>query len=227
MNLVIKTLTNYLYQQLTEFPFHNLSLLNRKNASIGGTCFDHALKLKQTLQVDGFNAGLHEAEVCLTGEKSHRLVRVDVEGNTIFLDTGTGWPTAYAIRLERVVRSYKLADIQFKVIPYKKHILIQRFNGNHWQNMNRIPIEKQEESIILDKFNNRYTQELPFSNELRLCWLEGRMFNRIVGNQFYTYEHAECVKQVTVTPVHILKRVEKTVFPELVDDLELFMKGYN
>jgi len=51
MNPSIKTLTDFLHDQLSRFPFHNLNLLNGVSASVGGTCFDHALELKKTLEI--------------------------------------------------------------------------------------------------------------------------------------------------------------------------------
>lgn len=226
MSLIIETLTNHIYQQLMNFPFHNLNLLNGTNASIGGTCFDHALRLKQSLQLDGFTAKLHEAEVCMTGEKTHRLVRVDAEGDIIYLDTGTGWPTGYVIPLDGAEKNYEIAGIKFKSILHERHILVQRYNGNNWLNMNRIPIEEQDEVSILDKFNDRYSKDLPFSNELRLCWFDGQKFNRIAGNQLSIYRERKNVEHINITLAEILKIIEKTTFSELMPDLEKYAEKY-
>ncbi|MEY8243319.1 MAG: arylamine N-acetyltransferase [Gammaproteobacteria bacterium] len=227
MNLITETLTNQLHRQLTEFPFHNLNLLNGVTAPVGGTCFDHALKLKYSLQLDGFSAKLHEAEVCITGEMTHRLVKVEVDGSNIFLDTGTGWPTCYVIALDACEQSYEIAGVKFQIVPQKRHILVRRYNGDKWLDMNRIPVEEQDETGILGRFNGRYKQKLPFSNELRLCWLDGQKFYRIAGNQLLTYELGKCVEQNNITPLEILRRIEKTVFPELIPDLEKYLEKYS
>lgn len=226
MSLIIETLTNHLYQQLRDFPFHNLTLLNGTNASIGGTCFDHALRLKQSLQLDGFTASLHEAEVCMTEEKTHRLVRVDVEGDVIYLDTGTGWPTGYVISLDDTEKNHEIAGIKFKSSLHERHVLVQRYNGHSWLNMNRISIEEQDEVAILDKFNDRYSKDLPFSNELRLCWFDGQKFNRIAGNQLSIYGEGKHVEHINMTPAEILKTIEKTTFSELMPDLEKYAEKY-
>lgn len=224
MSLIINALTNHLQQQLTKFPFHNLNLLNGRNAIVGGTCFDHALTLKHSLEQDGYIAKLHEAEVCMTGQKTHRLVRVEVDGANVYLDTGSGWPTSYVIGLEASTQSYEIAGVKFKIVPHGNHILVQRFNGHNWLDMNRISIEAQEETAILGKFDDRYNQKLPFNNELRLCWLDGRKFNRIAGDQLFTYETGKGVVQISISPLEMLRCIEKTVFPGLIPDLQIYVE---
>lgn len=224
MSLIINALTNHLQQQLTKFPFHNLNLLNDRNAVVGGTCFDHALTLKHSLEQDGYIAKLHEAEVCMTGQKTHRLVRVEVDGTNVYLDTGSGWPTNYVMGLDSSTQSYEIAGIKFKITPYGNYILVQRFNGRNWLDMNRISVEEQEERTILGKFDDRYNQNLPFNNELRLCWLDGRKFNRIAGDQLFTYEAGKGVVQISISPLEMLRCIEKTVFPELIPDLQIYVE---
>lgn len=227
MSVIFEKLINHVYQQLTKFPFHNLNLLVGTSTSSGGTCFDHALRLKRSLLAEGFPAKIHEAEVCLTGEKTHRLVRVELEENIIFMDTGTGWPTCYLMPIEAIERSHEVAGIKFKIVPQERQILIQRHNGSGWLNMNCISIEEQDESAILDRYDIRYKQNLPFSDELRLSWLDGLKFNRIVGNHHFIYEANKDLKHFEVNSIELIRLVEKTVFPELTLELEKYLEQYS
>jgi arylamine N-acetyltransferase len=224
MNLPIKTLTDLLHSQLTKFPFHNLSLLNGTTAHIGGTCFDHALELKKSLEAEGFVARLHEAEVCMTGEVTHRLVNVIIGNQNIFLDTGSGWPTRFIIEQNLNESNHEIAGVNFQVTSQEKHILVRRHNGTRWLDMNRIYVAKQDEESILDKFNGRYKQTLPFSDELRLSWLEGQKFFRLSNDKLFVFESGKAVNQIKLAPVEILRRIEKTTFPGLIADLSKYLE---
>ena len=192
MDGVICTLTDYVKHQLTEYPFHNLNLLNGKPAATGGTCFDHAIRLKQTLLADGYVANLHEAVVCITGQLTHRLVKVCHGETNLFVDTGTGWPTCYAVRSNTTEQQFHhAAGVQFRITPQYQKMLIQRFTGSHWQDMNIIPVENQDEEQILTRFKARYSADLPFSNDLRFCWLDHDHFFRIVGDQLFIYREGK------------------------------------
>ena len=93
--------------------------------------------------------------------------------------------------------------------------------------MNRISVEEQNETEILARFNDRYKQKLPFSNELRLCWLKDHKFYRIAGKQFLTYEFGMCVRKNNITPLEVLRLVEKTRFAELIPDLRNYFEQYS
>jgi len=219
----INSLSDLLYDQLSSFPFHNLNLLNGTLSPIGGTCFDHALKLKELLEAKGFVAKLHEAEVCMTGEVTHRLVSVIIEDRIIYLDTGSGWPTGFIIDPKSSELQHQTAGVNFQLINNADHVLVRRFDGARWLDMNRIFLAKQDEDTILDKFKERYKQTLPFSSELRLSWLEGESFFRIANDTLSIFGRG-VEERITLTPIEILKRVEKTLFSELIPDLSRYLE---
>lgn len=225
MDQFVGSLKEHLIRQLSEFPFHNLKLLTGYDASIGGTCFDHALRLRRSLQEKGYFAKLHEAEVCMTGKLTHRLVKVTFQDKDYFVDTGTGFPTCYVAEPNSHTRNYDIAGVFFQVVSQKKIILIRRHNGEKWLNMSRISVEEQDEEAILRKFNKRYSENLPFSNELRMCWLEGKCFYRVVGMKLSVYESGRAVIQNSLSSFDLLRRIERTAFPELVINLQSYLEG--
>jgi len=213
-------------RQLECFPFHNLGQLLGKDTSNGGTCFDHALKLRRELVSKGFDATLHEAKVCLTGEKSHRLVRVEFNKKVCVLDSGSGWPTVYMGQEKESIQEYVTAGIRFKVITELDNLLIKRHDGRQWRDMNRISLPPQNQRDILDKFNNRYSQPLPYSNELRFCWLHDNRFHRIAGFNLSLYESGKHRQERTLTPTELSDYVH-CYFPELTPDLNLYLESIN
>ena len=212
-----------LTRQMSEYPFHNLELLTGKPSATGGTCFDQALKLRQTLNDAGINAHLHEVEVCMTGEKSHRLVRVENHGSTIFLDAGTGWPTVYTVDKSSSSQTlHEIAGIRFQVSVDSCQALIKRYDGTTWRNMSRISFSKQNEQQIMDKYKNRYIKPLPFSDELRFCWLKDGLFYRITGSQLSIYGSGKPVQSQIMSPKNLLSLIKQAAFSELTSDLEFY-----
>jgi len=215
-------------KQLHEFPFHNLALLLNKPVQNGGTCFDHALHLKAQLTGLGFDACLHEAFACITGELCHRIVKVNISGECYFLDTGSGLPTAYVIRTiaSAPIQHHSIAGVKFKIITNTDNILIKRQSDKGWLDMNKIPLTVQDEPTILTKFSDRYRQELPFKNELRICWLDGDIFFRIEGLQLSIFSPN---KAPLITPVNKdgIQHIVATNFPELEPALAQYLEGIN
>lgn len=213
-------------KQLHEFPFHNLALLLNKPVQNGGTCFDHALHLKKQLTALGFDACLHEAYACITGELCHRIVKVNISGECYFLDTGSGLPTAYVIStiVSAPIQYHCIAGVKFKIITNTDHILIKRKSSKSWLNMNKIPLAEQDESTIFAKFSDRYNQKLPFKNELRICWLDGDLFFRIEGLQLSIFS-ANKVPLVTQLNKDGIQRIVAANFPELVSALTQYLEG--
>jgi len=219
-------LLTLLRNQLQSFPFHNLAQLLNKETLNGGTCFDHALKLRSELIGRGFEATLHEAEVCLTGDKSHRLVRVVFRNEVFFLDTGSGWPTLYQARLSDVEHENTTAGIHFRILREQGDLLIKRYDGLKWRDMNRISVAKQNEESILAKFPNRYLKPLPYSNELRLSWLQNEQFHRVSGFNLALYQSGKPCQECRLTPSELISYVHAH-FPELTPDLSMYLKSIN
>ncbi|WP_461534729.1 arylamine N-acetyltransferase [Spongorhabdus nitratireducens] len=229
MNNLMSFLQRCLHEQMQVFPFHNLTLLNRQQAVVGGTCFDQALKLKDTLNQARLCSRLCEAEVCMTGELTHRLVRVDYQGSALFVDAGSGWPTVYVARPAAMNQEHqvlhKVAGIVFQIMADSEHILIKRHDGTQWRDMNRISLAEQDELDILAKYDSRYASPLPFSKELRLCWLENARFYRVAGNHIFVFETGKRTKCCAVSPQELIRQVSKTKFMRLVPDLERHFEG--
>jgi len=226
MNKLDCELRALITSQLESFPFHNLAQLLGKDIRNGGTCFDHALKLQSALVYKGFDATLHEAKVCLTGSKSHRLVRVEFEGKVYFLDSGSGWPTIYVAQSEGEVQEYVTAGIRFQLITELDNLLIKRHDGLKWRDMNRISLAPQNQRDILDKYSTRYNQSLPYSNELRFCWLHNNRFHRIAGFNLSLFESGKQLQESTLTLTELSDYVYG-YFPELIPDLNLYLKSIN
>ena len=215
-----------LRSQLESFPFHNLGQLLNKQPINGGTCFDHALKLRAELKRMGLKVKLHEAEVCLTGDKTHRLVRVDFENEVSFIDTGTGWPTVYQANTCGNEHEYIIAGIRFRIIDEQDKLLLQRYDGQKWLNMNRISLAPQNEEHILAKFPNRYLQQLPYSGDLRLSWLDNQKFHRIAGFNLSLFESGKSCRKQNLTQEELLNYVHD-YFPELTIDLKMYLESIN
>ncbi|MCK5855214.1 MAG: arylamine N-acetyltransferase [Sulfurovaceae bacterium] len=221
MQSTISIFESIINQQLTLFPFHNLGLLLKKTPEIGGTCFEQSLKLKQSLKEKGYTAYLHEAEVCLTGKKCHNLVRVEYQNSSFFLDAGSGWVTKFVSSPLLPVKKYKVAGVQFEVKPEKEWILIRRYNGKKWIDMNKIDLKQQNEQQILKKFDQRYNIVLPFQNELRFCWLDKVIFYRITGTTLSIYKKGEKAIKKSISKQQVIDLV-KSYFPLLTKDLEIY-----
>jgi arylamine N-acetyltransferase len=221
-----RQVSELLRAQLGSFPFHNLGQLLDKEPINGGTCFDHAIKLRSELNRMGLKAKLHEAEVCMTGDKTHRLVRVDIKNEVSFLDTGTGWPTVYQANVGGVGHQFITAGIRFRIIGELGKLLVQRHDGRKWRNMNRISLAPQNEELILAKLPNRYLQALPYSNELRFCWLHNHKFYRISGFNLSLYEPGGISEEKNLTPTELLGYVYD-FFPELTVDLKVYLESIN
>jgi arylamine N-acetyltransferase len=221
-----RQISELLRTQLESFPFHNLGQLLDKEPINGGTCFDHAIKLRSELNRMGLEAKLHEAEVCMTGDKTHRLVRVDIKNEVSFLDTGTGWPTVYQANVGEVGHQVITAGIRFRIIGELDKLLVQRHDGRKWRNMNRISLAAQNEELILAKLPNRYYQPLPYSNELRFCWLHNHKFHRISGFKLSLYEPGGNCQEKNLTPTELLGYVHD-FFPELTVDLKVYLESIN
>lgn len=215
-----------LIAQLESFPFHNLGQLLDKEPINGGTCFDHALKLRAELNRMGLEAKLHEAEVCMTGDKTHRLVRVISKNEVSFLDTGTGWPTVYQVNVDKIEHEYSIAGIRFRIIDELDKLLLQRYDGQQWRNMNRISLAPQNEELILAKLPNRYLQALPYNDELRICWLNNHKFHRIAGFNLSIYESGKNCQEQSLTQAELLNYVHD-YFPELTLDLKMYLESIN
>jgi len=160
----------------------------------------------------------------MTGGGSHRLVRVTFDDRDIFLDTGSGWPTCFTIEKDFNETNHKVAGVNFQVVNKGGHILVRRHNGDRWLDMNRIFLAKQDEATILNKFDRRYKQRLPFNDELRLSWLEEKRFFRLVNNILSVFESGMQEKRIKLTPEEILRRIEKTTFPGLIPDLSEYLE---
>ncbi|MFK5892668.1 MAG: arylamine N-acetyltransferase [Pseudomonadota bacterium] len=219
-----RQISELLITQLKSFPFHNLGQLLDKDPINGGTCFDHAIKLRSELNRMGFEARLHEAEVCMTNVKTHRLVRVNFSNNVSFLDTGTGWPTVYKANVGAVDHEFITAGIRFRIIEDQKKLLVQRYNGRQWRNMNRISLAPQNESLIFAKLPNRYLQPLPYSNELRFCWLHNNTFHRIAGFNLSLYVSGKNCQEQSLTTIELLNYIHN-FFPELTTDLKMYLES--
>ncbi|MBU2894968.1 arylamine N-acetyltransferase [Colwellia sp. D2M02] len=220
-----KTLLCTLRRQFETFPFHNLGQLLAKETCIGGTCFDQALKLKHDLIKLGYEASIHEAIVCLTGDKSHRLVKVENSKNISFLDAGSGWPTLYQAHSRQKQYISQVASIQFRITKKSNNLLIERYDEVSWREMNRISIIPQQEAVIIAKYKRRYLQPLPYDNELRFCWLEQQKFHRITGSTLRVFESNKETKRVNLSSTDIVKHVNN-FFPELVSDLSLYLERF-
>lgn len=219
-----KDLNNIMRSQLESFPFHNLGQLLGKKTPNGGTCFDHALKLRSKVKSLGIPATLHEAEVCLTGNLSHRLVRIETAGEVSFLDTGTGWPTVYEASLGQKLEEFEIASMRFRVISESNSVLVKRHDGLVWRDMNRIPLNLQNEESILKKFQERYRQPLPYSNELRISWLKGCRFYRISGANLTLFETGKAPQKSQLNSSELVNCVGSD-FPEMIPDLTDYLKS--
>jgi len=213
-----------LKNQLETFPFHNLGQLLGKKVINGGTCFDHALSLHSHIARMGLKATLHEAEVCMTGLNTHRLIRVESSDKVSFLDSGTGWPTIYQAHTCDIYREYTSAGIRFRIVKESNKLLVKRHDGRQWRDMNRIPLVAQNEEIILSKYPNRYLQQLPYSQELRFCWLMNEKFYRITGFCLAVYETGKNTQKYSLTPIELLSFVQSS-FPELISDLKIYLES--
>lgn len=223
MNKLRVELRCLLKHQLENFPFHNLGQLLGKLTINGGTCFDHALKLRAELLKRGINARLHEAEVCLTGEKSHRLVRVDSAEGTMFLDSGTGWPNLLEAEVSPKAFEYSLAGIKFRTITKADNLFIERYADQQWRRMNRIPLTSQSEDSVLEKFQHRYSSSLPFGDELRFCWLKQNKFYRISGHTLSIFGEGKPCENRLLRTYELINCIDNH-FPELTPDLELYLE---
>lgn len=219
------TLLNALRRQFETFPFHNLGQLLEKETSRGGTCFEQALKLKRDLMKLGYSASLHESIVCLTGDKSHRLVKVEQDKVISFLDAGSGWPTLYQAHSGLKQYLTEVAGIRFRLTNKSNNLLIERFDKQSWREMNLISMVPQQEEAIMAKYENRYLQPLPYDNELRFCWLEEQKFHRITGSTLSVFESNQRTKQVILSSTDIVKHVYN-FFPDLVSDLSLYLERF-
>ena len=221
MQATISVFESIISKQLSLFPFHNLGLLLKKTPELGGTCFEQSLKLQNTLKGKGYTAYLHEVEVCLTGQKCHALVRVEYKNSSFFLDAGSGWVTPFVSSPVLPTKKYKVAGIQFEVKPEKKWLLIRRYNGKKWVNMNKIDLKPQNEKKILSHFDQRYNLILPFQDELRFCWLDKTIFYRITGTTLSIYKMGEKVIKKSISKQQIINLV-KPYFPLLIKDLNVY-----
>lgn len=219
------TLLCTLRRQFETFPFHNLGQLLAKETSIGGTCFEQALKLKHDLMQLGYKASLHESIVCLTGDKSHRMVKVEQDKNISFLDAGSGWPTLYQAYSGLKQYRSEVAGIQFRITNKSNNLLIERYDKQSWREMNLISMVPQQEEAIMAKYESRYLQPLPYDKELRFCWLEQQKFHRITGSTLRIFESNKETKRVNLSSIDILKHVNN-FFPELVADLSLYLERF-
>ncbi|EPJ49213.1 MAG: hypothetical protein OFPI_25910 [Osedax symbiont Rs2] len=92
--------------------------------------------------------------------------------------------------------------------------------------MNRISLAPQNQRDIFDKFSSRYSQPLPYSNELRFCWLHDNSFHRISGFNLSLYESGKHCQKRILTPTELLDYAHG-YFPELVPDLNLYLESIN
>ena len=226
MNTPIKAFSPLAYQQLTLSPFHNLGRLLNITPPIGGTCFEQAISLKKVLLKKGYKAYLHEAEVCLLQKKCHCLVRVEYHQHYFFIDIGSGWPTCFTSYKGVSNKVYNVCGVQFAVKATENFILIQRYNGDKWLDMNKIPLLPQNEDNIYQKFNHHFQDiKLPYDNELRFCWIADQAFYRITGQFLTIYKKTGVTKQ-KMTNTQLISTI-KMVFPLLVKPLEQYFNNTN
>ncbi|BBM87110.1 arylamine N-acetyltransferase [Candidatus Uabimicrobium amorphum] len=159
-------------------PFHNLYLLSKttpKTLIYGGTCSDKTLSFLNTLKSLGIEAKLHSS--LINNQNIHRLVAVNIEGQTYFADVGNGWPSIKLFPKHYEVR-YTCYGITYRseIKPYSLKVYQTRRGEERLST--EIPFESKNEQQIMDDIKNRFdgSVEYPFSTGLR--------FSQVVDDKF-------------------------------------------
>jgi arylamine N-acetyltransferase len=169
---------NILKHDYETVPFHNFRILLNKDMELesGGTCSDRTLYLKQKLQLKGIKSKLHYATI--KGKNIHRLLKIEIDKDPYFLDTGLGWPLIYPISLIRN-EFFNFYGLTFKtIIENDKLFLFKSREGEYTISYETTVLDIEEKTIenqIKDRFFN--TEQYPFTNSIR--------FSQIVNNEFY------------------------------------------
>ena len=159
-------------------PFHNLYLLSGERPrthAYGGTCSDKALSFLHAARQAGFDARLHSGYI--GGREIHRLVKVSINGRSLFADVGNGWPALKLYPLDGETM-YSCFGMRFRTEIVGGRMTV--FHRKHGVEARQLEIdlegkpEREIEADIAARFDSGI--EYPFSNSLR--------FSRVVEDRF-------------------------------------------
>ena len=186
------TLENIEALLLKEFetvPFHNLFMLNsisKAPSILGGTCSDKVLHFKNVLTDNGIVSKLHSAFI--NGVECHRMLLVEIEDQTFFIDVGSGWASTKVFPA-LVPIEYSVYGMTFKTEIFADNIVLFHKTDNKFKAMIKIPLHTKREEIILKEINNRFsdTSIYPFQSSLRFSKVKDNSFYFIKGDTLRIY----------------------------------------
>lgn len=175
----INKIEKLLLREFETVPFHNLFMLNNKdiNASdLGGTCSDKVLHFRKVLSENNISSSLHTAFI--NGIECHRLLTVEIDHQSYFIDVGSGWPSAKLFPSFKPIE-YSVYGMSFKTELSADSLLLYHKTNEDFKLATTIPLKQKSEREINADIENRFNNIdiYPFKNSLR--------FSKVVDDNFY------------------------------------------
>lgn len=175
---MLETIERLLLKEFQTVPFHNLFMLNDKKvvgSKLGGTCSDKVLHFKAVLQKTGINTRLCSSFI--KGHDCHRLLSVNINRQSYFIDVGSGWPSIKLIPAFKP-SVYEVFGMAFKTQILEDKLLLFHKAKTDFSLMTTIPLNQKPEHQIRVDIRSRFENKsiYPFQNKLR--------FSKVIGSQF-------------------------------------------
>lgn len=225
------TLSKLQIAHLTNIPYENIDVLNKKSLSLdaqdlfnkmilnkrGGYCFELNGLYSNLLKSLGFNvtnlAGRFIYQDGKTRMRLHRILKVDIDGKSYISDVGvlSELPRKSLELIVDKVQNDGKCDYKFELDENKEYILYQKKPNKDWKQIYSFSLEPQLDiDYVLPSFYCETHLNSPFINSMKVAIYTEEEHIRLFDGELIFYKDGE------------VRRLEKICDKELEDVLKKY-----
>ncbi len=194
---VSNVLEEMILNEFEEVPFHNLFFLHgidHSPSNYGGTCSDKVLNFYRKLKMQGVSSRLCSGYI--GGQETHRLIQVEWNGQSYFVDIGNGWPCIRPFPV-RQGYEYEAFGLIFRSKVVGDSLEIYKSGKRGFHLMLSVPLRQKPEEEIREDIKNRFRDRsiYPFTSGLRFARVVGDDFLFLKGTTLTRYRFAGSIEK--------------------------------